>query len=385
MKQIRTSKFSKILAYYLVIMMFLQVTQPTQMYALTEGPSQPEFNSFTPISTSDMVDLASGDLNYNIPIMDVGGYPINLAYNSGVTMDQEASWVGLGWNLNVGQINRQMRGLPDDFNGDPMVYENNMKDNVTVGANFGVHVAAFGVGEGSEKKYNGSASVGVGIKHNNYDGIGFSLTGGLSYQISDNMSVGMQMESSVTDGVSVSPDISFNAKLDKLKMKDTNLGLSAGVSYNSRKGIESMTLSPSIKKNTSTTWQRGTKMDENSFKNSFGIGTTLSYNPDVSFTPTKRVGMKSSNYIFNMNIEAAVYGVDPGFKFGGYRTSQGIDDSEKYKVEKGYGYENTYNANNNDILDFNREKDRTVNRNTTVLPITNYTYDCKSSAKSGLI
>ena len=79
MKQIRTSKFSKILAYYLVIMMFLQVTQPMQVYALTEGPSQPEFNSFTPISTSDMVDLSSGDLNYNIPIMDVGGYPINLA------------------------------------------------------------------------------------------------------------------------------------------------------------------------------------------------------------------------------------------------------------------------------------------------------------------
>ena len=219
MKQIRSSKFSKFLAYYLAIMMFLQVTQPIQMYALTSGPTQPEFNGFTPIGTSDMVDLASGDFNYNIPVMDVGGYPINLAYNSGVTMDQEASWVGLGWNLNVGQIERQVRGLPDDFNGDPMVYENNMKDNVTVGANFGVHVSAFGLMEGTENTPRGGVSVGLGIKHNNYDGIGFSLTGGLSYQISDNMEVGMQMESSVTDGVSVSTDISFNTKLDKLKMK----------------------------------------------------------------------------------------------------------------------------------------------------------------------
>ena len=99
MKQIRSSKFSKFLAYYLAIMMFIQVTQPMQMYALTSGPTQPEFNAFTPIGTSDMVDLTSGDFNYNIPIMDVGGYPLNLAYNSGVTMDQEASWVGLGWKL----------------------------------------------------------------------------------------------------------------------------------------------------------------------------------------------------------------------------------------------------------------------------------------------
>lgn len=383
MKQIRTSKFSKILAYYLAIMMFLQVAQPMQMYALTEGPSQPEFNSFTPIGTSDMVDLASGDFNYNIPIMDVGGYPINLAYNSGVTMDQEASWVGLGWNLNVGQINRQMRGLPDDFNGDPMVYENNMKDNVTVGTNFGVHVAPFGFLEGTEIPKVDFSS-GIGVKYNNYDGIGFSVTGGVSYQINDNLSVGMQMESSVTDGVSVSPDISYNAKLDKLKLKDTNLGISAGVSYNSRKGIESMTFSPSIKKNITTSWQRGTKNDKNSNKNSFGIGTTLSYNPDVSFTPSKRVAMRSSNYMFNMNIEGAVYGIDGGIKFGGYRTSQGIDDSEKYKIEKGYGYENTYNATNNDILDFNREKDRTVSRNTTVLPITNYTYDIYSIQGQGV-
>lgn len=384
MKQIRTSKFSKILAYYLVIMMFLQVTQPIQMYALTEGPSQPEFNSFTPISTSDMVDLASGDLNYNIPIMDVGGYPINLAYNSGVSMDQEASWVGLGWNLNVGQINRQMRGLPDDFNGDPMVYENNMKDNVTVGANFGVHVAAFGFGEGTEqspKGFNGNASVGLGIKHNNYDGIGFSLTGGLSYQISDNMSVGMQMESSVTDGVSASPSLSFSKKTKDAQNQENSLTGNLGVNYNSRKGIEGMTMSASRKLNLYKKNEANETVGNGAVND--GYGSSISF-INSSFTPTKRVGMKSSNYIFNMNIEAAVYGVDPGYKFGGYRTSQGIDDSEKYKIEKGYGYENTYNATNKDILDFNREKDRTINRNTTVLPITNYTYDIYSIQGQGV-
>jgi len=84
---IRTSRFSKILASYLALQLVVMTVQLTNMFALTGGPAQPEFNSFTPIGTSDMVNLASGDFNYNIPIMDVGGYPLNLAYNSGITMD----------------------------------------------------------------------------------------------------------------------------------------------------------------------------------------------------------------------------------------------------------------------------------------------------------
>ncbi|RYE52549.1 MAG: hypothetical protein EOP48_16265, partial [Sphingobacteriales bacterium] len=176
-KKIRNSKISKFVACYLAMMMFLQIVEPMRVYALTGGPAQPEFNSFTPIGTSDMVDLASGDFNYNIPIMDVGGYPLNLAYNSNVSMDQEASWVGLGWDLNVGQINRQVRGLPDDFNGDKMTYENNMKPNVTIGGSANGFLSPFGLAESS-------VSVGLGIKYNNYDGFGFSINGGLTYQIS---------------------------------------------------------------------------------------------------------------------------------------------------------------------------------------------------------
>ncbi|AWM12419.1 hypothetical protein DI487_00020 [Flavobacterium sediminis] len=418
MKQIRTSKLSKLIAYYLAMMMFLQVTQPLQMYALTSGPSQPEFNAFTPIGTSDMVDLASGDFNYNIPIMDVGGYPINLAYNSGITMDQEASWVGLGWNLNVGQINRQMRGIPDDFNGDQMLYENNLKDNITVGANLGVNIDLFGGGESGEKGGNsggdsstssggsgssggsesgsssneatpitspnqvGNVSFGLGVKFNNYDGVGFSVTGGLSYDISNSLSVGMQMESSVQDGVSASPTLSFSNKLKTKNSSTYNLGTSLGVSYNSRKGIESMTFSPSIKKGIHTKWTEDSKKLKGS--NSVGIGATLSVNPDASYTPTKRVGMKSSNYMFNMDIDGAIWGAHTGIKFSGYRVKQGIDDAEKIKNEKAFGYQHTYNASERDVLDFNREKDRTINKNATVLPMTNYTYDIYSIQGQGV-
>lgn len=75
--------------------MLVESVIPSFSYALSGGPSQPEVEGFTPVGTTDMVDLFTGDFNYNIPLMDVDGYPINLGYQSGVNMDQEASWVGL--------------------------------------------------------------------------------------------------------------------------------------------------------------------------------------------------------------------------------------------------------------------------------------------------
>jgi len=371
-KQKKVSKFKKTVAIYLALMILLETFQPMQIYALTGGPSQPEFESFTPIGTSDMVDLASGDFNYNIPIMDVGGYPLNLAYNSNVTMDQEASWVGLGWDLSVGQISRQVRGLPDDFDGDEMTYENSMKPNVTVGANVNIFIAGFGIKEAQ-------ASVGMGIKYNNYDGFGASANGGMSFQVADNLRVGMDLESSASEGVSISPNLSFSKKNGEADKNNFDLGMSTGVSYNSRKGLENSTMSFMASKNTKH------ERDCKTVTNTVGTGLSGSLSMiNASYTPTKRVGMVSSNYMFNLNVQGEFWGVEPGTKFSGYRISQGIKDSEKYKTERAYGFENTYNAGKSDILDFNREKDRTFNKNTTSLPLTNNTYDLYSIQGQGV-
>ncbi len=37
--------------------------------------------------------------------------------HAGIAPDQEASWTGLGWNLNPGAINRVVNGIPDDYSG----------------------------------------------------------------------------------------------------------------------------------------------------------------------------------------------------------------------------------------------------------------------------
>ncbi|OXA82869.1 hypothetical protein B0A56_03950 [Flavobacterium columnare NBRC 100251 = ATCC 23463] len=386
MRKIRESRFSKIVAYYLLINLIVELMAPTAAYALTTGPTQPEFNSFTPIATSDMVDLSSGDFNYNIPIMDVGGYPINLAYNSGVTMDQEASWVGLGWDLSVGQISRQVRGLPDDFKGDVMTYENNMKPNITIGSSANIFISPFGLKE----KAGLRVGFGLGIKYNNYDGVGFSTNGGISYDISKNLSVGLNLNSSSTEGVSVLPSASFSLKTKTVEEKSKSVGLSLGIGLNSRKGVETFTASASYTK-TDKEAQRSVKNQDGSITEgnkaqgqtgSVG-GGSLSF-ANTSFTPTKRIGMSSKNYTFSMNIEIATYGINPGTKFSGYKNEQGIKESEKNKTEKGFGYENTTLAGYSDILDFNREKDRELNENTISLPITNYSYDLYNIQGQGI-
>lgn len=384
MKQIRSSKFSKFLAYYLAIMMFLQVTQPLQMYALTSGPTQPEFNAFTPIGTSDMVDLASGDFNYNIPIMDVGGYPINLAYNSGVTMDQEASWVGLGWNLNVGQIERQVRGLPDDFRGDEMIYENDLRDNVTIGTHFGLNGAFAG--------YDGiKLGVGLGVQWNNYEGITFKPSYGVGFALSENVSVGLDFTSSTGEGATVKPSVSISKKLEGgVNMDCTYEGLKSGgtlgLGLNSRQGVSNLNLSLFTMPFSHGLDTEGiydeSKRDINGGKNSGG--GSLSFN-NQSFTPSKRIGFENGNFSFSGAFGVAFYLTEGQAQVTGYGSYQKIAPAYKNRKEKAFGYENTeYKNSQSGVLDFNRENERTVSENTTALALTNYTYDIYNISGQGV-
>lgn len=381
MKQIRSSKFSKFLAYYLAIMIFIQVTQPIQMYALTSGPTQPEFNAFTPIGTSDMVDLASGDFNYNIPIMDVGGYPINLAYNSGVTMDQEASWVGLGWNLNVGQIERQVRGLPDDFRGDEMTYQNDLRDNVTVGTHFGLNYAFAGFDALK-------LGVGLGVQWNNYEGITFKPSYGVGFELSDNVSVGLDLSSSVSEGASVKPSVSISKQIET-KKSDINLNGSVGLNLNSRKGVENLNLSVNA---TGKHFLVNEKTQTGTIKEGKGgISGSISLNNTNNYTPTKRIGYENGNFSFSGAVGVAVYLNEPQVQITGYGSYQKIASSYRNRKEKAYGYENTHykkqtslTGDGGGVLDFNRENERTVSENTTALALTNYTYDIYNISGQGV-
>jgi hypothetical protein len=369
-KKVKEAK--RFLAVYLALLILIESLHPTSAYALTEGPTQPEFNSFTPIGTSDMVDLTTGDFNYNIPIMDVGGYPINLAYNSGVTMDQEASWVGLGWNLNIGQINRNVRGIPDDFKGDEIHNENNLKKNVTVSISPYVNPQAFGVLDNKLK-----FGLGVEVKYNNYKGLSANPSFGASFDLSKNVSLGLQLSTSDDAGATVSPSISAHTT-SAVNTKNNTFGgkLTAGLNYNSRQGLSNFNLSSSTSKNYT---------DKNNNQRSSSLtGGSAGFNLlNNSFTPNKRISFENNQFIFSFSTGGSVFGFQGEVSIAASATVQRLKN--KIKDDKSFGYDNSEFAGQQDIMDFNRENDPViVTQNTTILPVTSYTYDLLNIQSQGM-
>ncbi|MBT1705603.1 hypothetical protein KK060_20095, partial [Fulvivirgaceae bacterium PWU20] len=175
---IRNPKIIRAIALCLLLQFTLNVLVPSVCYALTSGPTQPEFSSFEPVSSSNMVDEFTGDFTYNLPLLEVpgpqgSGYPISLSYHSGVTPEEEASWVGYGWTLNAGAINRSTRGIPDDYNGRPITYSNEMPRNWTATAG---GAATFGEAFSVDLKLGFNTS----IRYNNYRGFGYNGGAGIS-------------------------------------------------------------------------------------------------------------------------------------------------------------------------------------------------------------
>src|SRR5690349_12804975 len=142
----RNRIFLKSLAIFLVIETIGSTVWPTISYALTAGPTAPEATSFEPVDTTDMVNLATGDLAYNIPLLEVpgpsGGYPLSLSYHAGIMPNEEASWVGLGWTLNPGAITRNVNGFADDHfdvqNTDHFFWEGGETHTLDVGVTMGI-------------------------------------------------------------------------------------------------------------------------------------------------------------------------------------------------------------------------------------------------------
>src|SRR5688572_3932392 len=109
-------------ARLVLLVIMLELVSPVAAWALTNGPKQPEFQSFEPLGTTGMVNEFTGGFTYNLPVLEVprpqrSAYPINLAYHSGSSLEEDAAWVGAGWSLHPGSIGRSVRGFPDDHDG----------------------------------------------------------------------------------------------------------------------------------------------------------------------------------------------------------------------------------------------------------------------------
>jgi len=377
MKKIR--KRLKYIAVFMALNLVLELAFPAAAYALSGGPSQPEVQSFEPIGTSEMVDIFSGDFTYNIPLMDVEGYPLNISYNSGITMDQEASWVGLGWNINPGVINRNMRGLPDDFDGDLIKRELNMKDNFTVGVTGSLSFELFGMDKlPLIKNASTNLSMSLGIKYNNYRGVGIEQSANLAVSASGpsqgSMTAGLGIKSS-DEGLTISPSLSFSAKLTDADHGDKSIGGNVGCSYNSRAGLSQMSIGLSPNLFGKMNGVVGKLSGGNSSSLSFG---TQTYSPSISNQ------MVNGTYTLNAKTGVTAFAQDATASVSGYFSSQRV--ANNFDQVPAYGYLNLHKGSRlkKVNLDFNREKDGGFSLNTPSLPLTNLTYDIYSVMGQGI-
>lgn len=369
-------KHSRALAAILGLNLLAEWWTPNLAFALTSGPSQPEVQNFQPIGTTDIVNPFSGDFSYNIPLLDIDGYPINIAYSSGISSDQEASWVGLGWNINVGGINRSMRGIPDEFNGDEIVTESHMRENVTVGGS----ISANAESELFGKKINGlKLSASLGVNYNNYNGFGIetsvhpSINAGQVNQ--SKFEVGLGLTNSTSCGLSIKPSLGINRKDVENSSRWTSVG-SASLAYNSLTGLSQLSIwgSPNV-------IIQGNPRSVDGGIN-FGLPT---------YTPHINMPMLNFNYSIWGKVDAHAIGLSiKTAKVTGYESAQMLNLKQHKLVLPAFGYMNSQNVPRDNkghvrgMMDLNRTWDGSFNKNTPALPVTSYTFDIFSATGQGV-
>ncbi len=360
-------KYRRFIAAFFILFLLLEIFQPTTVLALTGGPSTPEVNAPSKLSFNNLVDPFTGNLNYNISLMKVGDYPLSLSYNADVTMDQEATWVGLGWTLNPGVINRSVRGLPDDFKGDEVERTFNVKPMVKAGLNAGLNLELFGI----DAPVGGGLSLSLGLFYDNYYGVG------LSHSIAPSISVATGSKGHLTaslgvnknsqkNGTSVSPSLSYSQQMKTSDNSLSNGGISIGASFNSLSGLKSINING------------GKKSHSYDFQGSFDSFTDDTFKPEIQFP------MHSVHGAFSFAAGGEIFGTYGSGSLTGYYSVNKLKTNTK-KVD-GYGYAYTHYAKEDihALLDFKREKDGQFEARQPNLPVPNYTYDIFQMSGSGI-
>ncbi len=198
------------------------------------GPAQPEAAQFEPVDATDLVNLATGDFVYNLPLLEVpgpeGNWPINMSYHAGVGPNTEATWVGLGWTLNPGSINRFISGYPDDYWNGNVQTTYNVEPKRGWGVGIGVSYGPVGM----NMNYDSQTGFGMNMNISLVDMIALaypvadasnigSLGGGARFD------VGLQVG---TSGVGLSTSLGIGAVGES--GIGASLGISAGVHSSSK-------------------------------------------------------------------------------------------------------------------------------------------------------
>ena len=359
-------KTIKYVAVFTTLAIINEVVFPTVAFALTSGPTSPEFSSFEPVATTSMVNEFSGDFTYNIPVLNIPGanggeYALSLSYHSGESVESEASWVGYGWTLNPGSITRSKRGFADDISNGDIKYYNDMPANWTgtIGFHAG-NLEAFSYD--LPIQFNGS------IRYNNYKGFGTSVGAGLSIA-RGLVSLGF----SVSDGdATFSPKINVGAALSYFDKPDANAPKKMSKEeYKKLSSSEKMKVFTTFRnemknynKNKSKEKGAKTKKILSSSLNNFG-----SYVGSDAYSTT--VIKPYSGFSINLNLSAEIVPafVPVGFEAGLYGSFTRQKNDEYYQTQYcGYMYSSEVNDEET-VMDYFTEKDYPFNKRNRYLGI----------------
>ncbi|MCU0415793.1 MAG: hypothetical protein MUE33_01290 [Cytophagaceae bacterium] len=415
--------FNRQLAWTLIFVFLFNAFAPGVSYALTSGPSQPEVQSFEPVSTTEMVDLFTGDFTYNIPLFEVpgpnGGYPVNLHYNAGISMDQEASWVGLGWNINPGAINRQLQGLPDEYNNSNVNTQLDIEpsNTVSVGADVSVNLAnieIFGGDVGSDGnaiELTPSVGIGFALKYNNYRGLSYEIgpSFGITHQFSSGVSAGLGLNLSIDSelGSGFNLNAIASTPYEKTVGAVTTRGSHTfymGIGYDANQGLNQFNHGYDAKKTEllARTTYKTNLMYSNTLNKVLVFNTPETHYSEVSnakraksgsaslsvasigYLPMSSSPMEMVYTAVSFKSGLSVLGVFKNLGLTGTFMHQYLPSSEQNKNVASCGYLYAQNSTTSSSLDFNRESDGPVHKNSPVLPIPIATPDIFSMTSHGV-
>ncbi len=357
------------------------------------GPGQTESSGFSLNSTDGLVDKFTGDFNYSIPLMDVEGFPVVLSYNSNVFMNSEASWVGLGWDLNAGAVSREMRGIPDEFNGTDLISktESQLGEDLDGNKLGGYASISYGFGAGGGGVlFTPSLQVTLlgGHYTSNLLGKGYTRDFGLQIRFSLstsqeeiggspsekggifglNFGLGYSKDTKAGSGLNTS----FGAELGLAKEKKNGVGLNFGINSHSREGI--------------TDWSAGYSLNSSfseKLSGAFSHTSTAPYGTQTT-VPSISLGNTSSSFQFNLDLFAGVtvtaLGVQAGFLDQKYNyKNEVVSNGETYHQSAlGYlhsGKRGNFDAGSLVMMDYQRTNDNEYSQEMKHLPGSFQTFD----------
>lgn len=359
------------------------------------GPGQAESSGFSLTSTDGMVDKFTGDFSYSIPLMDVEGYPIVMKYNSNVSVNTEASWVGLGFDLNLGAVAREMRGVPDEFNGVDKIVRtfHEKQDETTDGFKAGAYLGLGKVYKGNFLAIPGAQlTLLSGGYNNSILGYGntFDLTLQGNFSISNkqeslngsgHLSIGYTRDSKHGVGINKSFGVSASAS-----SKAEGMGLSAeggitfGSSFNSRGGL--------LAKSFEWGLEAGGTISP-----SCGIGSTVKYGTQT-FMPRVNSNMLSTSFdntvkVF-LNVKKPASTFSLGLIYSSYNVLNKLTLEDNQLIEPAFGYFHSgkrvyyHEKGHYPVMDFNRTSEASYSEEMKDLPFSIQTYDLFYANAMGL-